>query len=92
MKEPPSDPVGQRDEGPKGGDFAAIGLQFAVSIILFLFIGQWLDRKLGTGPWLVIVSVFAGAGLSFYTMYRKLKAIQARDDAARASRNRGSTL
>jgi F0F1-type ATP synthase assembly protein I len=83
----PRDPLRQTGEGPKGGDFAAIGLQFAVSIILFLFIGQFLDRELGTGPWLVIVSVFVGAGLSFYNMYRKLSAIQARDDAARASRN-----
>lgn len=66
--------------------FAGLGLQFAVSILVFLYIGQWLDRKLGTAPWLLIVGVFLGAGLSFYSMYRKLMAAQALEDAARAAR------
>lgn len=55
-----------------GAEFAGIGIQFAASIILFLFVGQWLDRKLGTSPWLLMVGVFLGAGASFYSMYRKL--------------------
>jgi F0F1-type ATP synthase assembly protein I len=63
-----------------------VGIQFALSILVFLYLGQWLDRKLGTAPWLLIVGVFLGAGGSFYSMYRKLMAVQARDDAARKAR------
>ena len=55
-----------------GAQFAGIGIQFAASILLFLYVGQWLDRKLGTSPWLLIAGVFLGAGASFYSMYRKL--------------------
>ena len=55
-----------------GAQFAGIGIQFAASILLFLYAGQWLDRKLGTSPWLLIAGVFLGAGASFYSMYRKL--------------------
>ena len=73
-------------EGPSASEFAGVGLQFAVSIIGGLYLGQWLDRKLGTAPWLLIVGVFAGAGLSFYSMYSKLMKAQARDDAAREAR------
>jgi ATP synthase protein I len=65
---------------------AGIGLQFAVSIIVFLYLGQWLDRKLGTAPWFLLVGVFLGAGASFYSMYRKLMAAQARDEAAQKAR------
>jgi len=66
--------------------FAGVGLQFAVSIIVFLYLGQWLDRRLGTAPWFLLVGVFLGAGASFYSMYRKLMAAQARDEAAQKAR------
>ena len=67
-----------RDKGsaPSASDFAGIGLQFAASILLFVYAGQWLDRRLGTGPWFLIVGVFVGAGGAFYSMYRKLMASQ----------------
>jgi ATP synthase protein I len=74
------------DEGPSMTEFAGVGLQFAVSILVFLYLGQWLDRKLGTAPWLLMGGVFLGAGASFYSMYRKLMAAQAREEAARKAR------
>lgn len=77
--------------GGSGAEYAGLGLQFAASILLFLWVGQWLDRKLGTDPWLMLVGVFTGAGASFYSMYRKLMAIQAREEAevkARRERER----
>ena len=39
-----------------------LGLQFALAILVFTFVGQWLDRRLGTEPWLLLVGVFSGAG------------------------------
>ncbi|HEX4933264.1 MAG TPA: AtpZ/AtpI family protein [Gemmatimonadaceae bacterium] len=69
-----------KNEGGHGAEYAGLGLQFALSILLFLYVGQWLDRRLGTEPWLMIAGVFTGAGASFYSMYRKLMAIQERDE------------
>jgi F0F1-type ATP synthase assembly protein I len=69
--------------GPSVAEFAGVGLQFAVSILVFVYAGQWLDRKLGTAPWMLMLGVFLGAGASFYSMYRKLTAAQRREDAAR---------
>ncbi len=79
-------PAGEGGGETSAGEFAGIGLQFAASIIAFLFLGQWLDKRLGTGPWLLIIGVFVGAGASFYSIYRRLMAAQAREDAARAAR------
>ncbi len=90
MKRSPNDPRPNRlgsNDGPSGAEFAGIGLQFVVSMLGGLYAGQWLDRKLGTAPWLLMVGVFAGAGLSFYSMYRKLMAAQAKyDEASKAPR------
>jgi F0F1-type ATP synthase assembly protein I len=66
-----------------------VGIQFALAILVFLYLGQWLDRKLGTAPWLLVIGVFLGAGLGFYSMYRKLMAAQARADEARNARRGG---
>lgn len=71
------------NEGPGAGAYAGFGMQFVVSLLLFLYLGQWLDRRLGTSPVFLLIGIFVGAGGSFYAMYRKLMAAQARDDEAR---------
>jgi F0F1-type ATP synthase assembly protein I len=65
------------------GKYAGVGLQFAVSIIVFLYAGQWIDGRLGTGPWGMMIGVFVGAGAAFYSMYRRLMADLERDERTR---------
>ena len=60
------------DQGVSGAQFAGAGFQFAVMVVLSAFAGIWIDRKLGTTPWLLIVTVFSGAALGFYSLYRNL--------------------
>jgi F0F1-type ATP synthase assembly protein I len=72
--------------GLSGADFAGVGIQFAAAIVLFLFAGQWVDEKLGTGGLFTIVGVFVGGGAAFYNMYRKISAAQRRDDEERKQR------
>ena len=62
-----------------GAEFAGIGLQFALTILVFVFAGAWLDRHLGTSPWFVLICVFAGAAGGFYSMYRRVMLAQRRD-------------
>ena len=62
-----------------GTEFAGIGFQFALTILVFAFVGVWLDRRLGTSPWLLLICVFAGAAGGFYSMYRRVSLAQRRD-------------
>jgi ATP synthase protein I len=66
--------------------FMGVGLQFVIAIVLFLYLGKWVDSRLGTGPAFLIVGVFLGAGASFYILYRKISAAQKADDARRAAK------
>jgi F0F1-type ATP synthase assembly protein I len=66
--------------------FAGIGLQFAVTILVCLWLGTWLDRKFGTAPVFLYSGVFLGASAAFYSMYRQLMANLERDEAARRAR------
>ena len=88
------DEKGLRKTPPPGGlsgaDFAGVGLQFAAAIVIFLFAGEWVDKKLGTSGLFTIAGVFIGGGAAFYVMYRKISAAQRRDDEERSGRRRGS--
>ncbi|MGH7719322.1 MAG: AtpZ/AtpI family protein [Gemmatimonadaceae bacterium] len=74
-------PAGKSDGGAvSGAAFASFGLQFAISLVVFLFLGQWLDRRLGTSPLFILLGVFVGGGATFYGIYRKLMAAQRREE------------
>jgi F0F1-type ATP synthase assembly protein I len=78
-----------RGGGLSGGEFAGIGIQFAMVILVFTAAGIWLDKRLGTSPWFVILFVFLGAGGGFYSIYRKAMAAQRRDDDRRRKAKEG---
>lgn len=87
--EPRTERGGRKAPAPSVGEFAGVGLQFALSIVVFMFAGMWLDRALGSSPWLLILFVFVGASAGFYSIYRKLMDAQRRaDEARRAEREK----
>lgn len=79
-----------RSAGSGASEFAGAGLQFAATIVVFMFLGMWLDRTLHSSPWLLLICVFAGAGAGFYAIYRKLMDAQRRADGTRAGKRGGS--
>lgn len=81
----PFDPY-RRSAVSGSASYAGAGLQFAIALLVFLFLGQWLDERLGTAPWLMMLGVFVGGGGGFWAMYRKLMAEQAREERERAAK------
>jgi F0F1-type ATP synthase assembly protein I len=59
-------------KGKSGSEFAGIGMQFAVTLVLFTLAGVWLDKRLGTSPWLLILLALGGSGVAFWVMYRRM--------------------
>ena len=52
--------------------YAGLGVQLAVSLVVFVLIGQWADRKLGTGGIVTIAAAFLGFGGTMYPLIRSL--------------------
>lgn len=73
-------------EGPSLGTYAGHGIAFAISILVFLWVGKQLDQRLHTAPWLMIGLMFVGAGASFYSMYRKLMTALEKEEAEKRAR------
>lgn len=51
------------------GEFTGYGLTWALSVLLFLMGGWWLDGRIGTEPLFTIAGAFVGAGAGFYSLY-----------------------
>lgn len=52
------------------GIYGALGFQLVASILVGVFGGQWLDKKLNTQPWLMMLGLFLGVGAGFYNLFR----------------------
>ena len=62
--------------GPEGraqlrtlGRVGSIGVELAVFIVLGYFGGQYLDSKLGSGPWLAWIGLFLGLAAGMKSLY-----------------------
>ena len=64
--------------------YAGLGVQLAVSLLVFVLAGQWLDKRLGNTGMVTIAAAFLGFGGTMYSLIRTLN----RQDAS--SRDRGA--
>jgi len=61
---------------------SSLGLLLPSSIIIGLFMGYWLDKLLGTRPWLTLTFLILGIMSGFLGLFRGLKKlnIESEDD------------
>ena len=52
------------------GRYGTVGLELVLSVLVGLFGGQFLDRRLGTGPWLTLIGVGYGIAAGVRALYR----------------------
>jgi ATP synthase protein I len=52
------------------GPYLGLGLQLAVTVIVMVFLGIWLDDKFNTSPWLTVVFSFLGIASALYSFIK----------------------
>ena len=52
------------------GRYSALGLELAISVLIGVAIGYYLDKWLGTGPWLMILWIGIGFAAGVRSLYR----------------------
>ena len=68
------------------GPMLTLGIQLALSIVIFFFLGKWLDSKLETSPWLMLGGLAVGGVggmIKFISAAMKLGQQQDASDAER---------
>ena len=75
----PQERKGRTQADPQYFRYAGLGMQFALTFLAFGALGYWLDGKLGTTPWLLLIGIALGATGAFISLVRKVQ--PARDSA-----------
>ena len=66
---------------------AGLGVQFAVVLLVFVYAGNWVDRRLSSSPVALLVFLFVGGGGTFFLKVRQLmRGVDAAEQAARRAR------
>ena len=53
---------------------AGLGMQFFVALIAFVYLGNWVDKRLETTPIFLLFGAVFGGGGTFFLSYRRLTA------------------
>lgn len=56
----------------KAGPYIDASWQLAGAVGLGTLAGWWLDKRLGTSPWILVVGALFGIGLGFYLFFKIL--------------------
>lgn len=52
-----------------------LGYTIAVPLVLFALIGRFLDKKLGTSPFLLLAGILISIGVTSWLVYKKTREI-----------------
>lgn len=55
------------------GRYGTVGLELVLSVLLGLFAGQFLDKRLHTAPWLTLIGLSYGIAAGVRGLYRAAK-------------------
>ena len=50
--------------------YFGLGIQLAIAVVVFYLIGNWLDERYGTAPWLGLVGLFLGSLGGFIKFFK----------------------
>lgn len=48
-----------------------LGYTIAIPIVIFALAGRYLDKKLGTAPWLLLLGILVSIAISSWAVYKK---------------------
>ena len=87
MSIPPEDP---RPTGAVYGPYLTLGLQLAITVVVFFFIGRWLDGIFGTDPWLMLAGLALGVTGGLTAFLKKAIALGKEEDRETEERKKES--
>ena len=65
-------------------EITTLGMEFALSEVLGALGGWWIDQKLGTLPWCLLMGVFLGFTVGIYRVVQVARSASKRDKNGRS--------
>lgn len=69
------------------GKYLQFGIQLALTMVVPVLVGFWLDDRLGTFPWLLITGVVFGMLSAGWTIYKLVYELELEDKKRKARKN-----
>lgn len=66
-------PTGEPSAWKALGELSTIGLALVIATVIGLAGGYYLDRWLGTSPWLTLIGLMFGIAAGFVNLFRAVK-------------------
>ena len=66
-------PPGEPNAWKALGELSTIGMTLVIATVLGLAGGYYLDRWLGTSPWLTLIGLLFGIAAGFVNLFRAVK-------------------
>jgi ATP synthase protein I len=66
-------PPGEQSTWKALGELSSIGFALVIATVIGLGGGYWLDRWLGTAPWLMLIGLGLGIAAGFVNLFRSVK-------------------
>lgn len=78
---------------PAAGTYLTLGLQLAVAVTGFFFLGRWVDEHWGIAPWGMLLGLGAGITGGFIKFFRTAMALgrDADEEAQERKEERGAS-
>lgn len=57
------------------GQLSTIGLAFVLALVMGFAAGNWLDRRLGTQPWLTLLGFVVGLAAGVLNVVRTMRTV-----------------
>jgi F0F1-type ATP synthase assembly protein I len=65
------------------GPYLTMGMQLAIAVVAFFFLGRWLDSVFDTSPWLMVTGLLMGTAGGFISFFRSVVAMGKREEKSR---------
>jgi F0F1-type ATP synthase assembly protein I len=63
----------------RGLAYLGAGFTFSAVVGGMALLGHWLDQRLESAPWLLIVGALLGVGMATYELLKTVNAVEARE-------------
>jgi F0F1-type ATP synthase assembly protein I len=71
--------------------YLTLGIQLALAVLVFFFLGRWLDQELNTSPWLMLTGIMIGVVGGLINFFRTVIELTSHQDERHDQRHNEPT-
>ncbi len=67
--------------------YSGLGLEFGITVLMFVFLGLYLDKKFNTMPLFILIMSLVGFSSAVYLMYKTFERMKKDDEKSTSKKS-----